>query len=65
MSDQPPNNDPIDTWGDCSHLYCVGVRNDTNSFERTEISDTHAGCNYITSAGKSCICPGFRSSNKS
>jgi hypothetical protein len=64
MSDQPHNNDPNDTCFYCSHIYSVHFINDTNSFERNEISDTHTGCNYITS-GKSCICPGFRSSNKS
>ena len=64
MSDQPPNNDPNDTCFYCSHTYSVHFINDPNSFERTEISDTHAGCNYNTSAGKSCICPGFRSSKK-
>ena len=65
MNDQPPNNDPNDTCFYCSHIYSVHFINGTNAIQRNENSDTHTGCHYNSPSGKSCICPGYRSSNKS
>ena len=63
MSDVSYKNNPNDLCFYCSHKYSMHFLYNKDVFKSNENSDTHSGCSYVNSDGRTCICPGFRSAN--